>query len=130
MTEFYHFELKKNGVQIIKNNKCKFRTKMGRIRTTIVDQPISMSTCRLDSVFTRFHSVKNANMQLIWSSDHPMYMLTNMISYYPMYMLTYIREVPNVCLSKHRCQKRSDWMLMINHPITVNITNKCGLRNK
>ena len=31
---------------------------------------------------------------------------------------------------KHRCQKRSDWMLMINHPITVNITNKCGLRNK
>ena len=42
----------------------------------------------------------------------------------------YIRGVPNVCLSKHRCQKRSDWMLMINHPIAVNITNKCGLRNK
>jgi hypothetical protein len=27
-------------------------------------------------------------------------------------------------------QKTSDWMLMINHPIAVNITNKCGLRNK
>ena len=26
--------------------------------------------------------------------------------------------------------KRSDWMFMINHPIAVNITNKCGLRNK
>ena len=24
-----------------------------------------------------------------------------------------------------RCQKRSDWMFMINHPIAVNITNKC-----
>jgi hypothetical protein len=22
----------------------------------------------------------------------------------------YIRGVPNICLSKHRCQKRSDWM--------------------
>ena len=42
----------------------------------------------------------------------------------------YIRGVPNACLSKHRCQKRSDWMLMINHPIAVNNTNKCGLRNK
>ena len=30
-------------------------------------------------------------------------------------------------LSKHRCQKRSDWMFRINHPIAVNITNKCGL---
>jgi hypothetical protein len=39
----------------------------------------------------------------------------------------YIRGVPNVCLSKHRCQKRSDWMFRINHPIAVNITNKCGL---
>ena len=28
---------------------------------------------------------------------------------------------------KHRCQKRSDWMFTINHPIAVNITNKCGL---
>jgi hypothetical protein len=35
--------------------------------------------------------------------------------------------VPNVCLSKHRCQKRSDWMLRINHAIAVSITNKCGL---
>ena len=42
----------------------------------------------------------------------------------------YIRGVPNVCLSKHRCQKRSDWMFTINHPIAVNITNKYGLRNK
>jgi hypothetical protein len=42
----------------------------------------------------------------------------------------YIRGVPNACLSKHRCQKRSDWMFTINHPIAVNITNKCGLRNK
>ena len=41
----------------------------------------------------------------------------------------YIRGVPNVCLSKHRSQKRSDWMFTINHPIAVNITNKCGLRN-
>ena len=39
----------------------------------------------------------------------------------------YIRGVPNVCLSKHRCQKRSDWMFRIYHPIAVNITNKCGL---
>ena len=39
----------------------------------------------------------------------------------------YIWGVPNVCLSKHRCQKRSDWMFRINHPIAVNITNKCGL---
>jgi hypothetical protein len=39
----------------------------------------------------------------------------------------YIRGVQNACLSKHRCQKRSDWMFRINHPITVNITNKCGL---
>ena len=38
----------------------------------------------------------------------------------------YIRGVPNVCLSKHRCQKRSDWMFTINHPIAVDITNKCG----
>jgi hypothetical protein len=30
-------------------------------------------------------------------------------------------------LIKHRCQKRSDWMFRINHPIAVNITNKCGL---
>jgi hypothetical protein len=44
--------------------------------------------------------------------------------------LWYIRGVPNVCFSKHRCQKRSDWMFTINHPIAVNITNKCGLRNK
>ena len=42
----------------------------------------------------------------------------------------YIRVVLNACLSKHRCQKRSDWMFTINHPIAVNITNKCGLRNK
>jgi hypothetical protein len=39
----------------------------------------------------------------------------------------YIRGVSNVCLSKHRCQQRSDWMFRINHPIAVNITNKCGL---
>jgi hypothetical protein len=39
----------------------------------------------------------------------------------------YIRGVPNVCLSKHRGQKRSDWMFRMNHPIAVNITNKCGL---
>jgi hypothetical protein len=31
-----------------------------------------------------------------------------------------------LAFSKHRCQKRSDWMLTINHPITVNITNKCA----
>jgi hypothetical protein len=42
----------------------------------------------------------------------------------------YIRVVPNACLSKHRCQKRSDWMFTITHPIAVNNTNKCGLRNK
>jgi hypothetical protein len=36
----------------------------------------------------------------------------------------YIRRVPNVCLAKHGCQKRSDWMFTINHPIAVNITNK------
>ena len=36
----------------------------------------------------------------------------------------YIWGVPNVCLSKHQCQKRSDWMFRIN------ITNKCSLRNK
>ena len=42
----------------------------------------------------------------------------------------YIRGVQNACLSKHWCQKRSDWMFTINHPIAVNITNKCGLRNK
>ena len=35
----------------------------------------------------------------------------------------YIRGVPKACLSKHRCQKRSDWMFTINHPIVV-------LRNK
>ena len=39
----------------------------------------------------------------------------------------YIRVVPNACLSKDRCQKRYDWMFTINHPIAVNITNKCGL---
>ena len=33
-------------------------------------------------------------------------------------------------MAKHRCQKRSDWMFTINHPIAVNITNNCGLRNK
>ena len=33
-------------------------------------------------------------------------------------------------ISQHRCQKWSDWMFRINHPIAVNITNKCGLRNK
>ena len=38
----------------------------------------------------------------------------------------YIRGVLKACLSKHRCQKRSDWMFTINHPITVNITNKCS----
>ena len=38
----------------------------------------------------------------------------------------YNRGIPNACLSKHRCQKRSDWMFTINHPIAVNITNKCG----
>ena len=51
-------------------------------------------------------------------------------NYFPLYFSkesVYIRGVPNVCLSKHRCQKRSDWMFRINHPITVNITNKCGL---
>jgi hypothetical protein len=42
----------------------------------------------------------------------------------------HFRGVPNACLSKHRCQKRSDWMFTINHPIAVNITNKCGLHNK
>ena len=42
----------------------------------------------------------------------------------------YIRGISNACLSKHWCQKRSDWMFTINHPIAVNITNKCGLRNK
>jgi hypothetical protein len=42
----------------------------------------------------------------------------------------YFRGVPNACLSKHRCQKRSDWMFTINHPIAVNITDKYGLRNK
>jgi hypothetical protein len=42
----------------------------------------------------------------------------------------YIRGVPNVCLSKHRCQKRSDWMFTINHPIAVKITNKCGASYK
>jgi hypothetical protein len=42
----------------------------------------------------------------------------------------YIRVVPNACLSKHRCQKRSDWMFTINHPIVVNITNKCMFINK
>ena len=35
-----------------------------------------------------------------------------------------------LALSKHRCQKRSDWMFTINHPIAVNITNKCSLHNK
>ena len=42
----------------------------------------------------------------------------------------YIGGVSNVCLSKHRCQKRSDWMFTINHPIAVNITNKCGAPSK
>jgi hypothetical protein len=38
----------------------------------------------------------------------------------------YIRVVPNVFrLSKHRCQKRSDWMFTIDHPIVV---NKCRMR--
>jgi hypothetical protein len=55
-------------------------------------------------------------------------------NYFPLYFSkerAYTSEgVPNAYLSKHRCQKRSDWMLTTNHRITVNITNKCGLRNK
>ena len=50
-------------------------------------------------------------------------------NYFPLYFSkesVYIRGIPNVCLSKHRCQKRSDWMFTIIHPIAVNITNKCG----
>jgi hypothetical protein len=53
-------------------------------------------------------------------------------NYFPLYFSkerVYIRGAPNVCLSKNLCQKRSDWMFTINHPIAVHITNKCGLRN-
>jgi hypothetical protein len=51
-------------------------------------------------------------------------------NYFPLYFSkerAYTSEgYRNASLSKHRCQKRSDWMLMINHPIAVN--NKVNLR--
>ena len=67
------------------------------------------TTVQVRSEFGKF--AYTANTQLIWSSG-----------IYP--------RVQNACISKHRGQKRSDWMFTINHPIVVNITNKCGAPSK
>jgi hypothetical protein len=96
-------------------NSVQVRSEFGKFAYTA----ICMRKCTLWSdntcVFTRFHSVKIH----FWLWEIP----RNDFSLYFSKEKVYTSEGYRMFAL---CQKRSDWMFRINHPIAVNITNKCG----